>query len=124
LEPTLQRIEPVSVQMHVWSDTLQLQGYLDCLGFLDGVPTLIDCKNSKREKYEEHIQDYFLQCTMYSMLLYEMTGLKVKQSALLIARRDSNFPQIEIRSIKPFVAPALKRIQEYHSTREQNKVNS
>jgi genome maintenance exonuclease 1 len=114
LKPYIARTQPVSVQMKVWSDHMKMMGYLDCLGLYDGVLTLIDCKNSKKEKKEEYLEDYFLQCTAYSMMIYEMLGLKAQKIALFIARRDSSWPQIVIRDIKPWVPEVLKRVKTYY----------
>lgn len=114
LKPALAKLQPISVQMKVWSDHMKMMGYLDCLGLYDGKLTLVDCKNSKKEKREEYLEDYFLQCTAYSMMIYEMLGLKVGQLALFIARRDSAFPQIIVRDIKPWVPEVLKRVKNYY----------
>lgn len=114
LKPYIARTKPVSVQMKVWSDHMKMMGYLDCLGLYDGVLTLIDCKNSKKEKKEEYLEDYFLQCTAYSMMIYEMLGLKAQKIALFIARRDSSFPQIVVRDIRPWVPEVLKRVKTYY----------
>ncbi len=114
LKPYMARLEPVAVQMRVWSDHMKMMGYLDCLGLYDGKLTLVDCKNSKREKAEQYLEDYYLQCTAYSMMIYEMLGLKVQQLALFIARRDSPFPQIVVRDIKPWVPEVLKRVKTYY----------
>lgn len=114
LEPYLKHIDPVAVQMKVWSDRMQMMGYLDCVGFYKGTLTLIDCKNAKREKTPETIHDYYLQCTAYAMMLHEMMGLKVKQLGLLIARRDQAFPQVDIRPIAPYVPEVLARVKQYY----------
>lgn len=115
LEPWIKNIEPVTVQMKVWSNRLKVMGYLDCLGFYKGKLTLIDCKNAKREKTPDTIFDYYLQTTLYSMMIYEMLGLKVQQLGLLIARRDSAFPQIEIKPIAPYIPEVLKRVKDYYA---------
>lgn len=114
LEPTIRKINPIGVQLKVWSDNLKVMGYLDCFGFLNDIPTIIDCKNSKKEKPQEYLQDYFLQCTLYATMIYDMTMLKVPQIAVLVARRDSPFPQIEIRKTKDFLPMALNRIRQYY----------
>lgn len=115
LEPYIKHIDPVAVQLKVWSDRMRMMGYLDCLGYYKGVLTLIDCKNAKREKTAETIHDYYLQCTAYSMMVYEMFGIKVKQLGLLIARRDQAFPQVEVKPIAPYVPEVLDRVRQYYS---------
>lgn len=114
LEPYIKHIDPIAVQMKVWSHHMRMMGYLDCVGYYKGVLTLIDCKNSKREKTPETIHDYYLQCTAYSMMIYEMMGLKVKQLGVLIARRDSPFPQIEVKPIAPYVPQVMERVKQYY----------
>lgn len=116
LKPYIARLEPAAVQMRVWSDHMKMMGYLDCVGLYDGVLTLVDCKNSKREKEEQYLEDYYLQCTAYSMMLYEMLDMRIKQMALFIARRDSPFPQIVVRDIKPWIPEVLKRVKNYYGT--------
>lgn len=122
LKPYLKRIDPAAVQLKVWSDHMKMMGYLDCVGLYDGKLTLIDCKNSKREKKEEYLEDYYLQCTAYAMMLYDMFGIKIKQLALLIARRDSSFPQIVVRDIKPFVPMVLSRVNDYYRKKDSNEL--
>lgn len=119
LKPYLARTKPIAVQMKVWSDHMKMMGYLDCLGLYDDTLTLIDCKNSKREKEEQYLEDYYLQCTAYSMMLYDMLGIRIKQMALFIARRDSAFPQIVVRDIRPWIPEVLKRVKTYYGSLEQ-----
>lgn len=115
LEPSIKEIEPVAVQLKVQSDTLKMMGYLDCLGIYRGKLTLIDCKNAKREKTEEYLFDYYLQTTAYSMMIYDMFGIKVEQIALFIARRDISFPQIIVKDYKQYIPEVLKRVRDYYS---------
>lgn len=115
LEPIITKIKPIAVQMKVWSENMQMMGYLDLLGIYKDRLTLFDCKNSKREKTQEYLLDYYLQCTAYSMMLYEMTGLQIKQIGVLVARRDSPFPQIEIQPIAPYIPEVLKRVKQYYA---------
>ncbi|QFR57811.1 nuclease [Stenotrophomonas phage Moby] len=114
LRTYLKNVVPVAVQMRVWNNDLKYMGYLDCLGFYKGKLTLIDCKNSKKEKQEQYLEDYYLQCTAYCMALYQMYGIKVTQLCLMIARRDSSFPQVIVRPIAPYIPKVIARAQQYH----------
>lgn len=112
-ERNVKKITPIAVQMKVWSDQMGIMGYLDCLGYYNGELSLIDCKNAKREKTEEHLLDYYLQCAAYSMCLSDMLGISVKQIVLLIARRDQAIPQIAVKRTKDYVHEVLKRVNDY-----------
>lgn len=121
LKAPLKRIQPISLQMKVWSDRLKVMGFLDIIGFLDGELTLIDIKNTRNTKKREYVKDYFLQCTLYSMMIYDLLGIEVKQIALLIADRSNTVPQIFIERTKDYVREALDRVAFYNNTRSTNQ---
>lgn len=115
LEPILRkRFEPILVQAKVWSDNLRVMGYLDSLGYLDGELTLVDFKNSKYAKSQEHIQDYWNQTTAYTMCLYDMLGVKVRRVALMIALRNEPLPQILLKETKDHIPEVLNRTRQYY----------
>lgn len=116
LRSHLSKIVPIAVQMKVWNNELRYMGYLDCLGIYKGEIVIIDCKNSKREKTEEYLEDYYLQCTAYAMAIYKMYGIKVKKLMLMIARRDSSFPQIVVKPIGEYIPRVIERSKRYHET--------
>ena len=116
LQPTIKRIDPIGTQLKVWNDHLKYMGYLDCLGIYNGKLTLIDCKNSRKEKREEYLEDYWLQTAGYSIALFEMMGMRPSQVMLMVARRDSPFPQIIVRDLKPYVLPFVRRVNQYYQS--------
>lgn len=114
LKPHLKHVDPISLQLSVWSDRLKVRGILDCLCFYKGKLTLLDFKNARHEKKPEYLEDYFLQCTLYSMMLYDLLGLKIEQIALFIGVRDQAFPQVFVRETKKYVKSAIDRVAQYH----------
>lgn len=122
LTPYLGKVVPVGVQLKVWNTHLGYMGYLDCLGIYDGKLCIIDCKNSKREKTEEYLEDYYLQCTAYALAIFKMFGIKVHELVLMIARRDSPFPQIIRKPIAPYIPRVLERAKRYHETQSAKAV--
>lgn len=114
LKPFLKKVDPIALQLKLWSNHLKTMGYLDCIGFYDGVISMIDFKNAKKEKTEEQLEDYFLQCTLYCIMLYELLGIKIDQIVLIIAVRNSSYPHIIRRSIKNYVKEAIARVRTYH----------
>lgn len=110
----IKHIEPIGVQMKVFNNHLRYMGYLDCFGFYKGELAVIDCKNTKREKREEYLEDYYLQCTAYAMALQQMYGFVPKKIVLLMARRDSSFPQVVVRDTKEFVPAVISRAKQYY----------
>lgn len=116
LQGKLKYINPVALQLKVTSDKHMLYGYIDCLCYYKGVLTLLDFKNARRLKDQKELTDYKLQCTMYCMFLYEQYGIVVKQIMLLIAVRDSVYPQVVIEDTKHYVKEAIDRICAYRRT--------
>lgn len=114
LKKFLTKIDPIALQLKLWSDKQKICGFLDCLGYYDGELSLIDFKNSRSEKREEYLEDYYIQCTMYCIMIYELTGIVVKQIVLLIAVRNSAFPQILTRKTGNYLEKSIKRIKEYY----------
>lgn len=115
LVPHLKHVDPIALQLSVWSDRLKVRGILDCLCFYKGKLTMLDFKNARHEKKPEYVEDYFLQCTLYSMMLYDLLGIEIKQIALFIGVRDKAFPQVFVRETKDYVKPVIGRVAEYYN---------
>jgi len=114
LKPHLKHVDPIAIQLSIWSDRLKVRGILDCLCFYKGKLTLLDFKNARHEKKPEYVEDYFLQCTLYSMMLFDLLGIQIKQIALFIGVRDQAFPQVFVRETKDYVKPAIGRVSQYY----------
>lgn len=118
----LRKIEPIALQLKIWSEKYKIMGYLDCLGYYNGELSLIDFKNAKSFKKPEYYHDYLLQCTMYCIILKLLLNISVRQVVLLIGVRDSASPQIVIKRTKDYVKEALNRIDDYHAINDNNIV--
>ena len=113
LKPILNRINNIHCQeATLYSDKLKIAGTVDCIAEFDGLLSVIDFKNSRKDKKEEWIFDYFLQEVMYSLAYYEMTGNKVKQVVTIIAVEDKK-PQIFIKPLRPYIKPLIDRRMQY-----------
>lgn len=83
----------VAQEVPLVSHVLQLAGRVDLIGEWKGDLAIIDFKQSNRPKRHEWITDYYLQISAYAAMVYEMTGVVIRQGAILIAV-DSEIPQI------------------------------
>lgn len=72
------------IEIGVWSDKMKIAGRADCLGTFDDILSIIDFKTAKNFKNEEDIEGYFLQTTLYAMMVEELLGLSVPQIVILI----------------------------------------
>lgn len=113
LRPELDKINNILGQEKVlYSDRLKVAGRVDCIGEYNGVLSIIDFKTAKKPKKEEWIQNYFMQATFYALCVYELTGVKVKNLAILIAV-DNKPPQVFTKEIKPYIDNLLKVIRNF-----------
>lgn len=109
IRPILNRINNIHCQEAcLYSDILKIAGSVDCIGEFDGILSVIDFKNSRRIKTEDHIYDYFLQETFYALAYQELTGVVVKQIVTIIAVED-DMPQIFIKPLRPYIKPLIDR---------------
>ena len=86
------------IEQQLISHKLQLAGTADLICKYDNKLSIVDFKNSRKEKKEEHIINYFLQTTAYSMMVEELNpNLKVEQIVIIIASPEATKPQIWIK---------------------------
>lgn len=124
LKFALDKIKPIGTQIHMYSDKFGVQGYLDCIGIINGRVTMIDFKNSRNKKNQQHVNDYFLQAAMYCILIYEMTGIIIQDIAIMIAVRNDNVPQIYKVKFKDYMKQAKERLDAYKKLKEEKQKES
>jgi genome maintenance exonuclease 1 len=88
LDAHLGRIAGLEVPLY--SNKLRVAGRVDCIAEWDGVWSIVDFKTSKREKARDDIHDYFIQCSAYSLMMFELTGILCKQSVILMTVDDGH----------------------------------
>lgn len=113
LKPILNRINNIHCQeATLYSNKLKIAGTVDCIAEFDGLLSVIDFKNSRKDKKEEWIFDYFLQECFYALAYQEMTGNKIKQIVTIVAVEDRN-PQVFVKEIRPYIKPLIDRKKLY-----------
>lgn len=97
------------------SHYLKVAGTCDLIADFDGELAIIDYKTSSKLKRKEWIEGYFLQASLYSYMLWEMTGLMAKKVAVLIAVDDNPEPQVFVEYPKNYAQKATELVKRYHS---------
>ena len=112
--PTLDRLDNVHyLETMLYSETLGLAGQVDCIAEFDGVPSIIDFKTSLRLKKEEWILNYFEQCTCYSLMYEEMTGIQCKQIVVLISVDDEPEPQVFVKQRGEYIPELARKVKQF-----------
>lgn len=102
------------IECPLYSDKMRLAGRSDCVGEWNGKMSIIDFKTSARYKKEQHVQNYFMQATCYSLMMKEMFDLNVDQIVILIVNDAQLDTQMFVRNPKDYVSPLMECIEKYH----------
>jgi ATP-dependent exoDNAse (exonuclease V) beta subunit len=98
----------------LFSHRLKVAGSVDLVADYQGKPAIIDFKTSTRAKKKEWIENYFLQASMYSFMLYEMTKLYHPTIVVAISVEEEAFPQIFVESVHDWLDKARQVCKDYH----------
>jgi len=100
------------LEQALYSDRLRMAGRTDCIAEWNGKLSIVDYKNSIKEKKEDWIQNYFIQCTAYAEMFEERTELPIEQIVVAIANEEG-IPQIFIREKCNYVPKLNEYIGNY-----------
>jgi genome maintenance exonuclease 1 len=101
----------------LFSDRLKIAGRTDCIAEWANKISIVDYKNSIKEKREDWIQDYFIQCTAYANLFEDLTGLPIEQIVVLIANEEGT-PQVFVREKSKYQPQFEKLVEDYRKSLE------
>ena len=110
LKPELDNINNIVMQEGgLYSDKWGIAGRVDCIAEYDGKLTVIDFKTSTKEKKEEWIENYFIQCTAYCEMFEERYGRAIDQIAVLIVCEDGGVQTFvkDKKDYLPLLQPAI-----------------
>jgi len=96
----------------LYSDKYRIAGRVDLIAEWNGKLSVIDFKTSSKQKDEEYIQNYFMQCTAYALMFAERTGIWIDDIVVLIATEEGP-PQVFERQIHDYRQPLIEMIDKY-----------
>lgn len=100
---TFKKIKPIldehvdlvyGIEYPLWSSLFRTAGRTDLPCKFDGVNTIGDFKTSRGRKSREDIPGYFIQATVYSLMMEERTGVKFPQVAIMIAEDEGSVAKL------------------------------
>lgn len=117
LVPILNLIDNIeAIEQPLYSDPLRVAGTVDLIATLNGVPTVIDFKTSRKPKEKENTSSYFHQTCMYSHAFYQHTGILINQMAIIIGV-DDHEPQMFIERTRDWVFPTIELRESFLRTK-------
>ena len=96
----------------LYSHQLRVAGRVDLIGIWNGKLSVIDFKTSTKQKTEDYIQNYFMQCTAYALMFSELTGMWIDDIVVLIATEEGE-AQVFERQIHDYRKPLMHYIDKY-----------
>ena len=96
----------------LYSDKYRIAGRVDLIAEWNGKLSVIDYKTSTKQKDEENIQNYFMQCTAYALMFAERTGIWIDDVVVLIATEEGP-AQVFERQIHDYRQPLIEYIDKY-----------
>lgn len=101
-----------AIEQSLYSNRLRMAGRVDCIAEWNGQLSVIDFKTSTREKDEDKILNYFMQCAAYAEMFEEITGKPINQLVVAITVAEG-FNQIFVREKDKYLIPLNDYIERY-----------
>ncbi len=103
------------LEQALYSDKYQIAGRTDCIAEWNGELSIVDYKNSRKEKNEEWIEGYFVQCTAYATMFEELTDKPINQIVVLIANEEGT-PQVFVKQKVNYVSKFENLIERFYAS--------
>ena len=116
MKPYLDQINNIRlVEEIMYSPNLTIAGQVDCVAEYNGKLSVIDFKTANKERIEEWVDNYFLQCTAYSMMYAETYNESIEQIVVLMAAEDGSM-KVFVKEPKDYEDELQKAIETFYDT--------
>ena len=102
------------LEQALYSNNLRLAGRVDLIAEWDYELAVIDFKSSTKEKKEENIRNYFMQCSAYAEMFGEITNRPINKIVVAIATEEE-VAQIFVKDKKEYLPELNQFIDKYWS---------
>lgn len=99
----------------LWSDVMRIAGRVDCVADYDGVLSLIDFKTANKPRDVWAIEDYYLQCTAYALMVDELYDIQIDQLVIIMGAEQGIGATVYKKPIADFIEPLIVRVNTYHA---------
>ena len=114
MKPYINQIDNIRlVEKIMYSPKLTIAGQVDCVAEYNGKLSVIDFKTANKERIEEWVENYFLQCTAYACMYEETFNEDIDQIVVLIAGEDGSMIPF-VKEKKDYEETLVKSIQEFY----------
>lgn len=75
-------------------------GTTDLVGVFNGIPSIMDFKNSRKDKKEAWVEDYYLQCVAYAEAHNKLHGTDIQQGAIMMGCWSGKYMEFILKGDK------------------------
>ena len=115
------KYEHLHSELPLWSDSLQLAGRCDALGYFDGEPAIVDFKLVKTISPYNSYEDYRLQCTAYAAMVKERLDITCKKFVVLMVPKDGSIPCCIVDHPNKYFSKLRERILKFREYLKEKK---
>ena len=91
MKPYIDQINNIHcLETILYSSKYKLAGQVDCIAEYNGNLSVIDFKTANKERKEEWIDNYFLQCTAYALMYEELYKKTIDKIVVIIGGEDGS----------------------------------
>ena len=98
----------------LYSDTLRVAGRVDLIAEFDNKLSIVDFKTSSRIKTRSQINTYFMQACAYSLMLQELTEIKIENLVIIMVVDNDPTPLIFQEKREDWIDPLISEITDYY----------
>lgn len=98
----------------MYSDKYKLAGQVDCIAEYNGKLSVIDFKTANKERKEEWIDNYFLQCTAYALMYEELYKTPIDNIVVIIGGEDGSIASY-VKETKDYVKNLETVIEDFYN---------
>ena len=98
----------------MYSDKYKLAGQVDCIAEYNGKLSVIDFKTANKERKEEWIDNYFLQCTAYALMYEELYKTPIENIVVIIGGEDGSIASY-VKETKDYVKKLETVIEDFYN---------
>ena len=91
MKPYIDQIQNIHcLETVLYSQKYKLAGQVDCIAEYNGKLSVIDFKTANKERKEEWIDNYFMQCTAYGLMYEEMYNTEIEDIVVIMGGEDGS----------------------------------
>ena len=114
MKPYIDQINNVHcLETVLYSSKYKLAGQVDCIAEYNGKLSVIDFKTANKERKEEWIDNYFLQCTAYALMYEELFKKDIEQVVVIIGGEDGSMATY-IKDKKDYISKLETVLEDFY----------